>query len=89
MINNYSKQQPISHCTNQTRGKISSKFLVACTLMSLVGCIRTLVANTGLSDLLKSAFRSVEKMLSGNKLQKNIRALSIMFKKNTTVSPAG
>ena len=59
------------------------------TLMSLVGCIRTLVANTGLSDLLKSAFRSVEKMLSGNKLQKNIRALSIMFKKNTTVSPAG
>lgn len=47
------------------------------------------MANTGLSGLLKSAFRSVEKMLSGNKLQKNIRALSIMFKKNTTVSPAG
>ena len=35
------------------------------TLMSFVECIGTLMANTGLSDLLKSAFGGVEKMLSG------------------------
>ena len=38
-------------------------------LMSFVGCIGTLMANTGLSEMLKSAFGGVEKMLLGKNSQ--------------------
>ena len=43
----------------------------------VVACIGTLMANTRLSDLLKSAFRGVEKMLSGKDFPQNKRALRI------------
>ena len=43
----------------------------------VVACIGTLMANTRLSDLLKSAFRGVEKMLSGKDFPRNTRALRI------------
>ena len=47
------------------------------TLMSFVACIRTLMANIGLSALLKSAFGGGEKMLSGQDFPQNTRALRI------------
>ena len=37
-------------------------------LMSFVGSVGNLMVNTGLDEILKSAFGSVEKMLSGKKL---------------------
>ena len=47
------------------------------TLMSFVGCIGTLLANTGLSDLIKPAFAGVEKILSGKNISQNTRVLRI------------
>ena len=47
------------------------------TLMSFVGCIGTFMANTGLSDLLKSAFGGVEKMLPGKNFLQVTIALRI------------
>ena len=51
------------------------------TLMSFVGCIGTLTANTGPSDLLKSSFRGVEKILSGKNFLQNTTALRICVEK--------
>ena len=48
------------------------------TLMSFVGCVGTLMANSGLTPILKSAFGGVEKMLSGKKFPQNIRALRLV-----------
>ena len=39
-------------------------------LMSFVGCIGTLMADSGASDVLKSAFAGVEKMLAGKNIHK-------------------
>ena len=44
-------------------------------LMSFVGCIGVLMANSGLSSVLKAAFGSVDKMLLGKKYPMNVRAL--------------
>ena len=46
-------------------------------LMSFVSSVGTLMAETGLEDLLKSAFGGVPAMLNGKKLPHNIRALRI------------
>ena len=43
-------------------------------LMSFVGCIGSLMANTGLEDILSSAFAGVPKLLSGKKFPQNTRA---------------
>ena len=47
------------------------------TLMSFVGCIGILMANTGLSHMIKSAFGGFEEMVSGKKFPQNTRALRI------------
>ena len=46
-------------------------------LIFSVGCIGTLMANTGLSDMFKAAFRAVDKMLQGKKFPQNTCALRI------------
>ena len=51
------------------------------TLMTFVGCIGTLIANTGPSDLLKSSFGGVEKILSGKNFLQNTTALRICVEK--------
>ena len=43
-------------------------------LMSFIGCIGTLMANTGLAEVLKSAFGGVDKRLLGKKYPQNLRA---------------
>ena len=45
--------------------------------MSFAGCIGTLMANTGLPDLVKSAFGGVKKMLSGKYFPQNTRSLPV------------
>ena len=45
--------------------------------MSFVGCIGTLMTNTGLSDLLQSAFGGVDRMLQGKNFPQNTHALRI------------
>ena len=44
-------------------------------LMSFIGFIGTLMANTGLAEILKPAFGGVDKMLLGTKYPQNLRAL--------------
>ena len=44
-------------------------------LMSFVGCVWTLMADTGLKEIMESAFAGVSKMLSGKKFPQNVRAL--------------
>ena len=44
-------------------------------LMSFVGCVGVLMANSGLEAVLKAAFGSVDKMLLGKKYPMNVRAL--------------
>ena len=47
-------------------------------LMSFVGAIGTLMANTGLSEILKSVFGGVEKMLTGKKFPMNMKAMRMV-----------
>ena len=47
-------------------------------LMSFVGCIGTLMTNTGLEEILDKSFAGVKKMLSGKKFPMNIRALRMV-----------
>ena len=47
-------------------------------LMSFIGCIGNLMANSGLEDILAAAFGGVEKMLSGKKFPQNFRALRMV-----------
>ena len=44
-------------------------------LMSFVGAIGSLMTETGLSEVLKSVFGGVEKMLTGKKFPMNMRAM--------------
>ena len=44
-------------------------------MVSFVGSIDILMANSGLAPVLKSAFGGVEKILSGKKFPQNMRAL--------------
>ena len=45
------------------------------SLMSFIGSLGTLMADTGLSDIMSSVFDGVSKMLTGKKFPQNIRAL--------------
>ena len=47
--------------------------------ISFVGTIRTIMAGSGLEDILKSAFAGVPKMLAGKKFPQNVRALRILM----------
>ena len=47
-------------------------------LMSFIGCCGILMTNSGLSDLLRSPFGSVDKMLSGKNFPQNLRALRMV-----------
>ena len=48
-------------------------------VMSFIGCIGTLMAGSGLKEVMKSAFAGVEKMLLGKKFPSNIRALRMVL----------
>lgn len=48
--------------------------------MSFIGSIGTLMANTGLEEIMKAAFSGVPHMLSGKKFPKNARALRMVVK---------
>ena len=48
------------------------------TLMNFVGAVGTLMANTGLEELLQAAIGSVPKMLSGKYFPQNVRALRMV-----------
>ena len=47
-------------------------------IMNILGCIGKLAAVCGLSDILKAAFASVEKMLSGKKYPQNFSAMCMV-----------
>ena len=47
-------------------------------LMSCVGSVGTLMANSGLEDLLESTFARVSKLLNRKKYPQNVRALRIV-----------
>lgn len=44
-------------------------------LMSFVGCVGTLMANSGLQEVMQAAFAGVPNMLHGKKFPQNVRAL--------------
>ena len=48
------------------------------TLMNFVGAVGTLMTDSGLEDILQTAFGGVAKMLSGKKFPQNIRALRLV-----------
>ena len=48
------------------------------TLMSFVGTVGTLMADTGLEPIMNAAFGGVSKMLTGKKYPQNIRALHMV-----------
>ena len=50
-------------------------FFPIITLLSFVGAMGVLMSNTGLKELLESAFGSVDAMLKGGHFQPNVRAL--------------
>ena len=47
-------------------------------LMRFVGCAETLMSNSGLEELMQSAFGGVQKILSGKKFSQNLRALRMV-----------
>ena len=47
-------------------------------LMSFVGCVGTLMADTGLKEVMESAFGGVTKLLSGKNFPQNVRALRLV-----------
>ena len=47
-------------------------------LMSFVGCVGSLMANSGLEEIMKSAFGGVPRLLSGKKFPQNVRALRLV-----------
>ena len=47
-------------------------------LMNFIGCIGYLMTGTGLSEIMKSTFAGVPKMLTGKKFPQNIRALRLV-----------
>ena len=46
--------------------------------MSCIGSIETLMADTGLSDIMSSVFGGVPKMLTGKKFPQNVRAIRMV-----------
>ena len=47
-------------------------------LMSFVGCVGVLMADSGLEEVLKSSFGSVANMLAGKRFPQNVRALRLV-----------
>ena len=47
-------------------------------LMSFVGCVGTLMADTGLKEVMESAFGVVTKLRSGKNFLQNVRALRLV-----------
>ena len=47
-------------------------------LMDFVGCVGTLMADSGLNEIMSTTFGSVEKMLQGETYPQNIRALRLL-----------
>ena len=47
-------------------------------LMDFVGCVGTLMADSGLKDIMSTTFGSVDKMLQGKTYPQNIRALRLL-----------
>jgi len=47
-------------------------------IMNFIGCVGTLMADTGLSDVLESAFGGVANMLTGKRYPQNFRALRMV-----------
>lgn len=47
-------------------------------LMTFIWCIGTLIGNSGLEDILQSAFWGVEKMFTGKMFPMNVRALHMV-----------
>ena len=47
-------------------------------LMSFVGCVGSLMSDSGIEDILSSTFGAVSKMLSGKKYPQNVRALRLL-----------
>ena len=47
-------------------------------VMSFIGSVGSLMANTGLKDIMKAAFGGVPSMLSGKKFLQNARSLRIV-----------
>ena len=48
------------------------------TLMSFVGAVGTLMSNSGLEEIMKSAFAGVPKMLTGKNFPMNVRSLRMV-----------
>ena len=47
-------------------------------LMDFVGCVGTLMADSGLKDIMSTTFGCVDKMLQGKKYPQNIRAMRLL-----------
>ena len=47
-------------------------------LLSLIGCVRSLMAESGLVDILSCAFGGVDHMFTGNKRPHNVCALRLL-----------
>ena len=47
-------------------------------LMSFIGCVRSLMAESGLVDILSCAFGGVDHMFTGNKRPQNVCALRLL-----------
>ena len=48
------------------------------TLMSFIGAVGTVMSNSGIEEVMNSAFAGVPKMLSGKKFPQNVRALRLV-----------
>ena len=48
------------------------------TLMNFVGAVGTLMAESGLAEIMQATFGGVTKMLSGKKFPQNVRALCMV-----------
>ena len=46
--------------------------------MSFIGCIESLMSNSGLEEILKKSFAGVEKMITRKKYLMNLRALRMV-----------
>ena len=58
------------------------------TLMSFIGAVGTVMSNSGLEEVMNSAFAGVPKMLSGKKFHKNMRALRLVTEVSSRIPRA-
>ena len=59
-------------------GKVVARLGGMHFLMTFIGCIDNLLVNSGLIDILNSAFGGVDKMLTGKKFPQNVGALRMV-----------